>query len=559
MPRNTVRRWVPNGKLVRQAGLLLSVLTLIFAISTFSGAQAPAAVTGSPARVARISYVAGEVRLDSGWGYESVTMNLPVTEHNWLQTRSNGWAEIQMEDGSLIRMAPDTTITFTQLGRTSSGTFTTVDLDQGEAEFKILKRADSDFQVTVNNKTVALEHSGFFRVTSTNDDPMEVAVWKGSLSVHDTDSGDLVAVGKDETFVINPADVAEYALNKGTEADDLDDWSKQRDEALTTYNAANHNTQSPYQYGASDLDQYGQYTQDPQYGNVWQPYGVSMDWDPFSNGYYANSGIGTTWVSSYPWGWMPYRYGRWIFINGRGWCWAPGDWHTLNNGPRIAHAPPGFHAPLPPADLKVAAHTPGQVIRPGETAGNRGGNNGVPSHLLTNEGGADQGTGQPIAKRSTRHVFTNDEVQTTPPPTETAQRPAVVDAEGKSAEGRSTEGGSSGKRSSDGRPKDSEARNENSTGVKRTTNRFGEGDSSRQMSRTSETPAVSRPVRDSAPSQRSSVPPASEYRPAPAQVPVVHQPSAPVVHQAAQPAPSRSQPAPAQSSSSSDSSKGKNR
>jgi hypothetical protein len=557
MPRNTVRRWVPNGKLIRQAGLLLPILTLIFALSTFSSAQAPAAVPGPPARVARISYVEGEVRLDSGWGYESVTMNLPVTEHNWLQTRSNGWAEIQMEDGSLIRLAPDTTITFTQLGRTSSGTITTVDLDQGEAEFKILKRADSDFQVTVNNKTVALEHSGFFRVTSTNDDPMEIAVWKGSLSVHDTDSGDQITVGKNETFVINPADVAEYALNKGTEADDLDDWGKQRDEALTSYNAANHNTQSPYQYGASDLDQYGQYTQDPQYGNVWQPYGVSMDWDPFSNGYYANSGIGTTWVSSYPWGWMPYRYGRWIFINGRGWCWAPGDWHTLNNGPRIAHAPPGFHAPLPPADLKVAGHAPGQVNRPGETAGNRGGNNGVPSHRLTNEGGADQGTGQPIAKRSTRHVFTNDEVQTIPPRTETAKRPAVVDAEGKSAEGKSTEGRSSGERSSDRRPKDSEARNENGTDVKRTTNRFGEGDSSRQMNRTSEMPAVSRPVRDSNPTQRSSAPPVSEYRPAPTQAPVVHQPSAPVVHEAAQPAPARSQPAPA--SSSGDSSKGKNR
>jgi hypothetical protein len=40
---------------------------------------------------------------------------------------------------------------------------------------------------------------------------------------------------------------------------------------------------------------------------------------------------------------------------------------------------------------------------------------------------------------------------------------------------------------------------------------------------------------------------------------VVHQPSAPVVHQAAQPAPARSQPAPAQSSSSGDGSKGKNR
>jgi hypothetical protein len=551
MPRNAMRRWVPESKLIRRSGLLLPILTLVFAMSIFSHAQDSGATEapGAQARVARISYVEGAVRLDSGWGYESVTMNLPVTEHNWLQTRSNGWAEIQMEDGSLIRLAPDTIITFTQLGRTSSGTITTVDLDQGEAEFKILKRADSDFQVTVNNKTIALEHSGFFRVTSTNNDPMEIAVWKGSLSVHDTDSGDQITVGKDETFVLNPADVAEYALNKGTEADDLDDWSKQRDEALTSYNAANHNTQSPYQYGASDLDQYGQYTQDPQYGNVWQPYGVSMDWDPFSNGYYANSGIGTTWVSSYPWGWMPYRYGRWIFINGRGWCWAPGDWHTLNNGPRIANAPPGFHAPLPPASLKVAGRAPGQVIRPGETPGNGSGRAaGAPGRRFVNGESDAESVEKQIAARSSRHVFTNDEVQTIPPRTETEKtRPAVVSTERRA--NRSEEGG------------------ENGSGTHSSDRARGDGESPRrQMSRTSETPSVSRPARESAPSQPTSservraTPPLSQSPAARQQAPSYSPPA----HQSAPPAaaPVRSQAAPSEShnsSSSSDGSRSKNK
>jgi len=49
--------------------------------------------TTSHARIVRISYVEGEVRLDTGHGYENVTMNVPVTEHSWLQTRSDGWAE----------------------------------------------------------------------------------------------------------------------------------------------------------------------------------------------------------------------------------------------------------------------------------------------------------------------------------------------------------------------------------------------------------------------------------------------------------------------------------
>jgi hypothetical protein len=546
MPRNSVRRWVPDGKLIRRSGLLLPILTLVFAMSTVSRAQDSSAAAGPQARIVRVSYVEGEVVLDSGHGYESVTMNVPITEHNWLQTRSNGWAEIQFEDGSMIRVAPETVIAFDELGRTSSGgTSTTVDLDQGEAEFKILKHDGSDFQIAVKNKTIALGHSGFFRVTSTNNDPMEIAVWKGDVSLHDPESGDDIAVNKNETFVLNPADVAEYALNKGTEADELDEWSKQRDDSLRAYAAANHYTQSPYQYGASDLNYYGQYTDDPEYGSVWQPNGVGADWNPFSNGYYADSGIGPTWVSSYPWGWMPYRYGRWVFINARGWFWQPGGWNRLNNGPRFTNAPPGFHPPIPPADLRVAGRAPGQVIRPGETPAKGGrSNTGNQGRIAGNGENHAESIGEQIAARSSRHVFTNDEVQTIAPETEKT-RPAVVGkavrSEQSSVSGGGTEQHSLDRSHGDGEP------------------------ARRQMSRTNETPSVSRSTRESAPSQ----PPSSERvraTPPVSQSPAVRQqaPSySPPVHQsappAAAPAPARSQAAPSQSSSSGDSSRGKNR
>ena len=72
-------------------------------------------------------------------------------------------------------------------------------------------------------------------------------------------------------------DPGRYALDKGTEADELDQWSKQRDDYLSTYASAGRNyTQSPYQYGVSDLNYYGQYYDVPGYGNVWQPNGVGL-------------------------------------------------------------------------------------------------------------------------------------------------------------------------------------------------------------------------------------------------------------------------------------------
>src|SRR5262249_29344479 len=30
------------------------------------------------------------------------------------------------------------------------------------------------------------------------------------------------------------------------------------------------------------------------------------------------------WVSDYDWGYIPFHYGRWVWIPGRGWAWIPG-------------------------------------------------------------------------------------------------------------------------------------------------------------------------------------------------------------------------------------------
>ncbi len=76
----------------------------------------------------------------------------------------------------------------------------------------------------------------------------------------------------------------------------------------------------------SALDSYGTWVDDPTYGTVWVPSSsaVGADFTP-----YATAGRWTydndyVWVSDYPWGWAPFHYGRWVFVDGRGWSWIPG-------------------------------------------------------------------------------------------------------------------------------------------------------------------------------------------------------------------------------------------
>jgi hypothetical protein len=74
------------------------------------------------------------------------------------------------------------------------------------------------------------------------------------------------------------------------------------------------------------LDPYGTWADDPKYGTVWVPAPgvVGPDFQPYvSAGHWAYDDD-YVWVSDYPWGWAPFHYGRWIFIEGRGWSWIPG-------------------------------------------------------------------------------------------------------------------------------------------------------------------------------------------------------------------------------------------
>ncbi len=81
--------------------------------------------------------------------------------------------------------------------------------------------------------------------------------------------------------------------------------------------------QSPDFY--AELNQYGQWVQTPQYGQVWIP-NAGPNFQPYAtNGHWVVTEYGNTWVSDYNWGWAPFHYGRWYQDRYRGWAWVPGN------------------------------------------------------------------------------------------------------------------------------------------------------------------------------------------------------------------------------------------
>jgi len=86
------------------------------------------------------------------------------------------------------------------------------------------------------------------------------------------------------------------------------------------------------------------------YGYCWQPSVAASNttWRPYSDGYWAYTDLGWTWISYEDFGWATYHYGRWIRLRGRGWVWVPGrEWGPAWVSWRTGGDYVGW-APLPP-------------------------------------------------------------------------------------------------------------------------------------------------------------------------------------------------------------------
>jgi len=329
--------------------LLLTAVAVSSLLLRIVSLTAPA-FADSQARVVRLSEVQGDVQVDrnTGQGFEKAFLNLPVTQGVKLQTRKGGRAEVEFEDGSTLRVTPDTVIGFPQLSLRDSGAkVSEVHLQEGTAYVKFAGAKGDEFTLTFAHQKLLLAHSAHLRVEMA-DTTATLAVFSGDVQA-EGESG-TVAVGKNHTASFDLTHGDRYTLAKDLEPDPFDAWDKQQDQYHQQYAGNSYSSYSPYAYGTSDLNYYGNFSNVPGYGTVWQPYFAGAGWDPFMNGAWAFSpGFGYGWVSGYPWGWTPYHYGSWVYLPSNGWAWQPGGSWAAWSAPRIVHPPSNFVLPQPPS------------------------------------------------------------------------------------------------------------------------------------------------------------------------------------------------------------------
>ena len=314
-------------------------------------------------RIVRLSQASGKVELDrnTSLGFEAAFNNLPVTQGARLKT-NEGSAEVEFEDGSTLRLIPDTQVNFTQLGRSASGfTLSTINVLRGTVYVSLNKTKGNLFSLTSGDGMIKPRPGAHLRLEA-RDPESRLSVIGGTAEFINTAGSR--EVGKAKSLIFNTATHAPADLVAGVEDEPFDSWDEEQTEYQKRYSRGNALAGSGSAYGLADLNYYGYFSNVDGCGNLWRPYFASAAWDPYASGLWAWYPIGGySWVSPYPWGWAPFHYGSWLQCGG-GWGWQPGGrWYGLGTirgpqrilGPHPVHPFPTRPRPTPGKPLSIIA------------------------------------------------------------------------------------------------------------------------------------------------------------------------------------------------------------
>jgi hypothetical protein len=317
------------------AKTLLAFTLALFALPAFAQ-QEP------PARVGRVSIVEGALAFygpgDNEWSAAKV--NFPVAEDGWFATDPNSRTEFRVGADSIF-LANNTEAGFTRL-------------------------RDKDLQLALQQGRVALHRRQPNRESSTEVDIARGGIWLLQRGEYDIDAGDadrstrIAVFAGSARFVGGGVDITIKAgdalLLSGTDTlsatvepatvDEFVRWCRAHDYHEDRLAAPHH--VSPAMTGFEELDSYGIWAREADYGEVWFPKSVPADWAPYREGRWVwIEPWGWNWVDDEPWGFAPCHYGRWARIHDR-WAWVPGEF-----APEPVYAP-ALVAFIPPPAIEVA-------------------------------------------------------------------------------------------------------------------------------------------------------------------------------------------------------------
>ena len=297
-------------------GFVFAVAAALCVIGTASAQSTDA---DPPGRVARIAATYGQVWLyspDSG-EWIGAARNRPVTTGDRVATDAGGRVELDL-GSTTLRLDSGSELEVLRLDDAQVA----LQLHNGSAAVRIRDaRAVGEFEMTTEEGRFRVQAAGRYRFDRA-DQASQLTVYAGQAVFEGPGNALTLYSGQRGEFWLEANGAAQYSITEPVR-DAFASWNSERDRNQGRIASATRYV-SPEMTGAQDLDRYGRWEQNPDYGPIWFPRGVASGWAPYSSGHWAwVRPWGWTWVDDAPWGFAPFHYGRWVYYRDS-WCWAPG-------------------------------------------------------------------------------------------------------------------------------------------------------------------------------------------------------------------------------------------
>jgi hypothetical protein len=306
-------------KTALKLGWWSAVLGIALAIVVLPARSAAQDQDDPPGRVARLGYLQGSVSFQPAGETDWVgaVPNRPMSTGDQLWTDVDSRAEVQL-GSAVIRLAPLTGFSFLNLDDST----VQIQLSSGAINITVRRLGDEeDFEVDTPNQAFSVFQPGHYRVEASAD---------GNYTVISVRAGEGAATGNGQTFTLRGGQRGTFSGTDSLYADvepiydpdEFDTWSEGRDHRYDFSRSAQYLSHDVVGY--DDLDDYGDWRDDSNYGHVWFPNQVAVGWAPYHEGHWDwISPWGWTWVDDSSWGYAPFHYGRWVSVGGR-WGWVAG-------------------------------------------------------------------------------------------------------------------------------------------------------------------------------------------------------------------------------------------
>jgi hypothetical protein len=304
------------------------------AAPSIPAAEAPlqaAAEIDPPARVGRVARVSGTVSFHpaNAEQWQPAQMNWPVTSGSAFWTEPGATAELELSSGRIV-LAAGSELDVDRLDAQQMA----ATLRQGDVYLAPTGFAPAEsYRLQTPRALVTIGQAGRYEIATGNTaQPTRITVYQGAAQIGEGSAalqavaGQAIVISGNDNFTmrVEPAGPDRFRTR-----------TTPPPRRVQSVAAPAVVADMP---GGADLVQYGSWTQNPDYGQVWYPQ-VAPGWVPYRSGHWGYvEPWGWTWIDAAPWGFAPFHYGRWFQDGGR-WGWTPGGYEAVQGPVYPVYAP----------------------------------------------------------------------------------------------------------------------------------------------------------------------------------------------------------------------------